>query len=304
MSNLNQFNYDSMGHDHHHHHSTDNIKVAFWLNFVFTIIEIIGGFYTNSIAILSDALHDLGDTIALGIAWYLDRFSKKKRDKRYSYGYGRFSLLAAFINGLILMFGSVFILYEAIPRLLNPIQPNANGMILLALGGIIFNGAAVLRLRSGKSQNEKVVSWHLMEDVLGWVAVLIGSVVMKFWNIPIIDALLSIGFTVFIFYNVFKNFITTVRIFLQAKPDNINENEIIENVLQLDLVKSVHDTHLWTIDGEKVVFTLHVVVVQSLKSSEIIELKKSIRGLGQQYSIDHITVEVEYEDEDCELEDC
>ncbi len=293
-----------MGHNHHHHHSTNNIKVAFWLNFVFTIIEIIGGFYTNSIAILSDALHDLGDTIALGIAWFLDKFSKKKRDKRYTYGYGRFSLLAAFINGLILMVGSVFILYEAIPRLLNPIQPNATGMIWLAIGGVIFNGAAAIRLRSGKSQNEKVVSWHLMEDVLGWVAVLIGSIIMKFWEVPIIDALLSVGFTLFIFYNVFKNFITTVRIFLQAKPDNINEKEIVETVLQLPQIISVHDTHVWTIDGAEVIFTLHVVVAQTLTTDETIWLKKMIRDLAKQYSINHTTVEIEYENEACELQDC
>jgi cobalt-zinc-cadmium efflux system protein len=292
-----------MAHDHHHH-STKNIKVAFWLNFTFTIIEIVGGFYTNSIAILSDALHDLGDTLALGLAWFLDKFSKKKRDQRYSYGYGRFSLLAAFINGLILMVGSVFILYEAIPRLFNPIQPNAEGMILLAIGGVFFNGVAVLRLKSGKTQNEKIVSWHLMEDVLGWVAVLIGSIIMKYYDVPIIDALLSIGFTIFIFYNVFKNFITTVRIFLQAKPDNVNENNLVESVLQLAQIKSVHDTHLWSIDGEKVVFTLHVVVGKSLNSDQIIELKKSIREMSKLHSIDHITVEVEYEDEECELEDC
>lgn len=293
-----------MSHDHHHHHSTNNIKVAFWLNLTFTIIEIIGGFYTNSIAILSDALHDLGDTIALGIAWFLDKFSKKKRDKRYSYGYGRFSLLAAFINGMILMIGSVFILYEAIPRLLNPIQPNATGMIWLAIGGVFFNGLSVIRLKSGKSQNEKVVSWHLMEDVLGWVAVLVGSIIMKFWDVPIIDALLSVGVTLYIFYNVFKNLITTTRIFLQAMPDNINEKEIINNVLQLPEIISIHDTHLWSIDGEKVVFTLHAVVAQSLKSDQIIALKKSIRTLGLNQSIDHITVEIEFENEECELENC
>lgn len=293
-----------MSHDHHHHHSTNNIKVAFWLNLTFTIIEIIGGFYTNSIAILSDALHDLGDTIALGIAWFLDKFSKKKRDKRYSYGYGRFSLLAAFINGMILMIGSIFILYEAIPRLLNPIQPNATGMIWLAIGGVFFNGLAVIRLKSGKSQNEKVVSWHLMEDVLGWVAVLVGSIIMKFWDVPIIDALLSVGVTLYIFYNVFKNLITTTRIFLQAMPDNINEKEIINNVLQLPEIISIHDTHLWSIDGEKVVFTLHAVVAQSLKSDQIIALKKSIRTLGFNQSIDHITVEIEFENEECELENC
>lgn len=293
-----------MGHDHNHHHSTENIKVAFWLNFIFTIIEIIGGFYTNSIAILADALHDLGDTIALAIAWFLDRYSKKKRDNRYSYGYGRFSLLAAFINGMILMVGSIFILYEAIPRLLNPIQPNATGMIWLALGGIFFNGIAVMKLRSGKSQNEKVVSWHLMEDVLGWIAVLLGSIIMKFWNVPIIDAMLSVGVTIYILYNVLKNLVATTRIFLQAKPENINEKEFVEKALQLPQIKSIHDTHLWSIDGERVVFTLHVVVDQSLSTNEIIKLKKSIRNLGQNQSISHMTVEIEYKNENCALENC
>ncbi len=292
-----------MSHEHHNH-STSNIKVAFWLNFVFTIIEIIGGFYTNSIAILSDALHDFGDTIALGLAWFLDKFSKKKRDKRYSYGYGRFSLLGAFVNGLILMIGSVFILYEAIPRLFNPIQPDANGMMWLAIGGIIFNGVAVFKMKSGKTQNEKIVSWHLMEDVLGWVAVFVGSLIMMFWEVPIVDALLSVGFTLFIFYNVFKNFIGTVRIFLQAKPENINEKKVVNEVLDLPNVITVHDTHLWSIDGEKTIFTLHVVTGSGLTTPEIIALKMSVRSIATQNNISHITVEVEFENEDCTLEDC
>ena len=292
-----------MGHEHHHH-SGSNIKVAFWLNFIFTIIEIIGGFYTNSIAILSDALHDLGDTVALGLAWFLDKFSKKKRDQRYSYGYGRFSLLSAFINGVILLVGSIFILVEAVPRLLNPVQPNADGMLLLAIGGVIFNGAAVFKLRSGKTQNEKIVSWHLMEDVLGWIAVFLGSIIMKFWDIPIVDAILSVGFTLFILYNVFKNFVSTIRIFLQAKPDNINDQELIDRVLNLKGIQSVHDTHLWSIDGEKVIFTLHIVIDEGVGEKDIISLKSEVRSIGKSYSIDHITVEVEYEKEDCSLENC
>ena len=294
-----------MSHNHtHHHHSTSNIRVAFWLNFVFTIIEIIGGLYTNSIAILSDALHDLGDTIALGLAWFLDKYAKKERDTRYTYGYGRFSLLSAFINGIVLLSGSVFILIEAIPRLLNPIQPNTKGMILLALGGVIFNGLAAFRLRAGKTQNEKVVSWHLLEDVLGWVAVLIGSVIMMFWNVPIVDALLSIGFTLFIFINVFKNLLTTIRIFLQAKPDAIDENKFRKKINQLPQIITIHDTHLWSIDGDKMVLTLHVVVSNTIQTLEIIELKKAIRAVGHQQSIDHLTIEIEYEKEECELGNC
>ena len=189
-----------MGHHHHHHsHSSGNIKTAFFLNFGFTILEIIGGILTNSIAILSDALHDLGDSISLGIAWYLDNFSKKDSTSRYSYGYRRFSLLGALINSLVLIGGSLFILSEAIPRILNPEEAHAPGMIAFAILGVIVNGAAVLKLKDDKSMNAKVVAWHLMEDVLGWVAVLIVGITLLFVNLPVLDPILSILITLYVF---------------------------------------------------------------------------------------------------------
>ena len=172
--------------------SEKNIGYAFFLNFGFTIIEIIGGFLTNSVAILTDAVHDFGDSISLGLAWYLQKVSKKGSDHKYSYGYKRFSLLGAIINSVILLVGSVFILSETIPRILEPQTPDVKGMFILAILGIIVNGAAVIRLRTGNTINEKVVSLHLWEDVLGWVAILIGSVMMYFFDIPIIDPILSI----------------------------------------------------------------------------------------------------------------
>jgi len=194
----------SESHHNHHHHTTENIKVAFFLNLSFTVIELVGGLLTNSMAILSDALHDLGDSVSLGLAWYFQRIAQKKSDLSYSYGYKRFSLLGAFINSLILSVGSIFILVEAIPRLFDPKQPDASGMIILAIIGVIVNGFAVLRLKKGKSINEKVVSLHLLEDVLGWLAVLIGSIVMYFFNLPVIDSLLSIGIAIFILLNVLE----------------------------------------------------------------------------------------------------
>ncbi len=163
-------------HDHHHHHhDTGNLKVAFFLNLAFTLVEIVGGLYTNSLAILSDALHDLGDSLSLGLSWYFQKLSKKGRTSSFSYGYKRFSLLGAVVNSIVLVVGSIIILSKAIPQLFNPSQANAEGMMYLAILGIVVNGAAVLKLRKGESLNEKVITLHLLEDVLGWVAVLIGS---------------------------------------------------------------------------------------------------------------------------------
>ena len=195
----------SVGHHHHHHNGTENIRVAFWLNLAFTIIEIIGGFLTNSLAILSDALHDLGDSLSLGLAWYFQNLSKKGRDRKFSYGYRRFSLLGAIINSIVLVVGSIFIITEAIPRVMDPQSTNATGMIGLAILGVLVNGAAVLKLKKGHTQNEKVAALHLLEDVLGWVAVLIGSIIIYFTNWFIIDPLLSLGIALFILFNVYKS---------------------------------------------------------------------------------------------------
>ena len=198
-----------MGHNHHHHShgsSTENIAVAFFLNLAFTIIEFIGGFYTNSLAIMSDALHDLGDSLSLGLSWYFQKKSTKRANKKYSYGYKRFSLLGAVINSIVLVIGSVFIIKEAIPRIINPENADAKGMMWLAVLGIIVNGAAVLKLKKGTSINERVVSLHLLEDVLGWVVVLLASIVMQFWDVPVLDPVLSIAIAGFVLFNVYINF--------------------------------------------------------------------------------------------------
>lgn len=213
-----------MSHHHHHHvdTSTGKIKTAFFLNFVFTIIEIIGGLLTNSMAILSDALHDLGDSLSLGLAWFLQKFSKKGTSESFSFGYRRFSLLAALINSIVLIVGSVFIITEAVPRLFNPPEPHAGGMLAVAVLGIIINGAAVFRLRGGDSMNQKVLSWHLLEDVLGWAAVLFVSILMLFFDLPVLDPLASIGITIFILYNVIKNLVQTMKLFLEAVPADVD----------------------------------------------------------------------------------
>ena len=192
----------SHSHAHHHHHGDSaNLRTAFFLNLGFTVIEIIGAYLTNSVAILSDAVHDLGDSIALGMAWGLEKQAAKEAPVRYSYGYGRLSLLAAFINATVLVAGGLFVLAEAIPRLLNPEATNAPGMVLLALGGIAVNGVAVWRLQGGGTMNAKVAMWHLLEDVLGWVAVLVVGITLLFVDLYILDSILSLLITLYILYS-------------------------------------------------------------------------------------------------------
>lgn len=291
-------------HNSHHHEDVKNIKVAFFLNLLFTIIEFVGGFLTNSVAILSDAVHDLGDSFSLGLSWYFQKISKKPRNNNYTYGYKRFSLLGAIINSVILLVGSTVILIHAVPRLFNPQQPDVKGMLLLAVLGVVVNGAAVLRLRKGESLNEKVVSLHLLEDVLGWLAVLIGAGIMYFVNVPIIDPLLSIGISVFILVNVYKNIRQSMRIILQGSPNVVNVEEIEEVILKTDIVKSIHDLHVWSVDGEYNVLTVHVVLSTSLSMLQLHKLKKEIRTDLLSIGVQHSTIEFETPDEDCEMEDC
>ena len=297
------------GHGHHHHHhgagENDNPKhivVAFWLNTFFAVFEIAGGLYTNSVAILSDAVHDLGDSLSLGFAYYFHNKSKQQRDAVYTYGYQRFSFLGAFINSLILIVSSVFIIREAVERLFAPEPPDARGMVVLAVIGIAINGYALLRLRKGSTINERVVALHFVEDVLGWMAVLIGSVVMIFVDVPILDPILSILIAGYILYNVFRNLKATFKILLQRRPESVDEDSIRKSVMSVKGVKGLHDVHYWTMDGQYNVMTLHVVVdnAQSIEQRE--RIKKDVKHGLQHLDIHHSTVEIESEDENCKVD--
>ncbi|MBU5455007.1 cation diffusion facilitator family transporter [Caproiciproducens sp. MSJ-32] len=292
-------------HGHHHHHgASSNIKVAFLLNFSFAILEIVGGFWTNSMGILSDALHDLGDSLSLGVAWFLEKYSEKGPDGKFSFGYSRFSLLGALINSLILVVGSILILKEAIPRIINPEPVNAKGMLLFAILGIAINGAAVLRLRKGTSLNEKVVSWHLMEDVLGWVVILIASIILLFVDIPIIDPILSLLTTIYVLYNVVKNLKEILNVFLQGVPGNFSIAEIEEEIAESTGALSVHHTHIWSLEGEKNMLSTHIVVKDDTKFQEIAYIKDQTRELLRKKGIEHVTIEIDFESENCEDQVC
>ena len=275
--------------------STKNIRTAFFLNLAFAFVELIGGIITNSVAILSDAVHDFGDSISLAVAWALQKKSNKAKDDKYSYGYKRFSLLSSVILSGILLVGSILILVEAIGRLFNPQEVNAQGMLWLAILGIIVNGLAALSVKRGKTLNERAVFLHIMEDVLGWIGVLVISIVMIFVNLPILDPILSISITIWVLYNVYKNLKATFNILLQAFPKNVDVKKLTKEIEAIDNVISIHDLHIWTQDGLSHVMTLHIVAE---KNYETIKLK--VRGIAKTFNIDHVTIELEDKYSSCE----
>ncbi len=296
----------SHSHSHNHHHadsSSKNLKIAFFINLSFTLLEIVGGLYVNSVAILSDALHDLGDTFSLGLSWFLNEHSKKKPNNKFTFGYSRFSLMGALINSIILIGGSIYIIIEAVQRLMNPEETNAEGMFFFAIVGIIVNGYAAFKLSGGKTLNERVVSLHLIEDVLGWVAVLIASVVMMFVDdVSFLDPLLSLGITLYILYNVVKRLKETLVIMLQGTPYDIDPEKLKNEILQVENVQSLHHVHIWSLEGENHVFAAHIKISNTASFNGVLNIKNAVKAVLKKYPFSHYTIEVELENESCDLE--
>lgn len=290
-----------MAKQNHHHHdlSSNRIGVVFFLNLIFTIIEFIGGILTNSTAIMADAVHDLGDTLSIGMAWLLNKLSKKNPTQNFTYGFHRFSLLGALLNGLVLIAGSMWVLSEAIPKLFEPEMPHTLGMFWLAILGVSVNGYAAWKISAGKTLNEKILNWHLLEDVLGWASVLIVSVLLMFFNWPILDPLLSILFTLFILVNVIKNTRVTIKIFLQSSPDEAMLQSIKNKLSALKYVKAIHYLHLWSLDGERHVLSAHLELSNIINAHEQLELKKKIQTELIEFSLINTTIEFEIPNETC-----
>jgi cobalt-zinc-cadmium efflux system protein len=288
----------------HNHNSQDEtssrrIGLVFLLNLGFTIIEFIGGLLTNSTAIMADAVHDLGDSLSLGSAWLLSRWGQKTATNEFTYGYRRLTLFGAFLNSIVLIAGSIWVLTQAIPRLSDPVMPVTEGMLALAILGVTINGFAAYRISKGSTMNEQVLNWHLLEDVLGWVAVLVVSVILQFVDWPILDPLLSVGFTLFILFNVIRNLWATGKIFLQAVPDKTLHDEIRHKLLNIDGISDIHHQHLWSLDGEQHVLTAHLVIEGGLENGRYNSMKYSVAETLKPFSLAHTTIEIELKQEYC-----
>ncbi|HET8855452.1 MAG TPA: cation diffusion facilitator family transporter [Salinimicrobium sp.] len=291
-----------MAHHHHDHSGSEkNLKWAFFLNLAFTVFEIFGGFYVNSVAIMSDAVHDLGDSLSLGTSWYLQKKSRKPGNTKFSFGYKRFSLLGALINSLVLIAGSVYIIIEAVGRLFEPEHSDAGGMIIFAIVGVAVNGLAAYKFSGGKTMNEKVVSWHLLEDVLGWVAVLIVAVILLFKDIHYLDPALSLLITAYVLYNVIIRLKETLFIFLQGVPENIDIGEIESKILSIPNVASLHHLHVWSLEGDNNVFTSHIKLENINSFQQLLDVKDQVKQILKKYRFHHYTIETELDSETCDL---
>lgn len=288
-------------HIHSHNHTEGNILVAFLLNFIFVIIEAVGGWFSGSFAILSDAVHDLGDCLAIAFAFVLEKKSKKKSNAVYTYGYRRYSVISALITSSILVAGSALVIYGSITKLIagGNDELKSGWMLIIAVIGLIFNGLAVLKTSHGSGANEKAINLHMLEDVLGWAVVLIGSILIRIFNLPIIDPILSLCVGLFILYHAVRNIKGVMSVLLETAPPDFDTEEYTKVLLDTENVCGVHHVHIWTLDGENMLATLHAVVPSSITIPEILAVKKSLREKSEEFSVSHITVEIDFDSEEC-----
>ncbi len=276
-----------------------NILIAFILNLVFSVVEFIGGFLTGSVAVISDALHDAGDAVSIGISFFLEKKSKKQPDDIYTYGYARYSVMGSVITNLILLIGSCVVAVNAVNRIINPVEINYNGMIIIAILGFGINSVAAYYTAGNGSLNQKAVNLHMLEDVFGWAAVLAGSVVMKFTDSAMIDPLMSVGISAFILINAVKNLKEVFFLFVEKTPQGINADKIREHILRLDGVIDVHHIHIRSIDGINNYATMHVVT-----DGDTCEIKERIRKELYEHGICHVTLETESVSDICGEKQC
>ena len=284
----------SNGHGHMHNHSTSakNIKVAFLLNFTFSIIEIFGGIITNSSAILSDAIHDLGDSLSLGLAMIFEKQSEKNPNKIFTYGYKRLSVISAIINILVLAIGTVLVLRESIERLFSPQPIVAEGMLFLAIIGVVINGVSVFRMKSSIKISEKAVMLHLLEDLFGWIAVFIVSIAVMFTDFYILDPILSLIICFIMIRNIYYGIKSLYKIIMQATPEGVEvskiENEIFDKIDGI----SIESFRVWSLDGESNVASLNILTNDISSIKDIFSIKDEVKHILANNNIEDVTVEI------------
>ncbi|MBO5433792.1 MAG: cation transporter [Clostridia bacterium] len=289
-------------HTHHHSHSSSekNISTAFFLNLFFVFIEIAGGIITNSFAIISDAIHDLGDCGAIGLAFFFEKFSRKKPDKKYTYGYKRYSLLSAIITSLILVIGSVAIIFGSIQRFKNPEEIKSLPMLIIAVFGVLINGIAAFKTSHGSGANEKAINLHMLEDVFGWIAVLTGSIFIHLFQWYFIDTLLSLVISAFLLFHSAKNILYTVSILLEKTPYDFNFEDYEAEISKLPGVENVHHIHVWSLDDETILATIHITLSKDFFPEKYSEVQKSVIEASKNLGINHITLQIDIENSCCD----
>ena len=277
----------------------EHILLAFLLNLGFSLLELAGGLLTGSTAVLSDAVHDFGDAVSIGCAWLLERKSRKKPDATHTFGYVRYSVLGGLLTTLILVLGSVVVITNAVGRLFAPVSIHYDGMLVLAAIGLAVNLVAALVTRHGHSLNQRAVNLHMLEDVLGWAVVLVGAVIMRFADWPLLDPLLSMGVAVYILRHAWVHFRQILGILLEQTPEGAEPARLRQSLCALEGVEDVHHIHLWSLDGCHTCATMHVVA-----TGESQDVKQAVRRALRLQDICHVTLELERPGECCHAQSC
>lgn len=266
------------------------VWLAFVLNFSFAIIEFIFGGLFGSSAILADAVHDLGDALAIGISAFLESISNREEDSHYTLGYKRFSLLGAILTAVILITGSSLVILENISKLIEPQPVDHEGMLWLGVIAIAINLTASLIVRKGQTKNESILSLHFLEDTLGWLAVIVVAIILRYTDWYFLDPLLSLLISAFILSKALPRFWSTLKIFLDAVPEGVDIQQVKSDLEQLDHVTSINQLNLWTMDGLEKNAIIHVCL-EHVKHMEV--CKEAIRTLLKDCGFQNVTIEVD-----------
>lgn len=266
------------------------VWLAFLLNLSFAIVEFIAGGIFGSSAVLADSIHDLGDALAIGLSAFLETISNRKEDSHYTLGYKRFSLLGAMVTAVILMTGSGMVILENMVKLFHPQPVNDEGLLWLGIIAISVNVLASLVIRKGQTKNEFILSLHFLEDTLGWLAVILMAMVLRYTDWYILDPLLSLAISFFILSKVIPRFWSTLKIFLDAVPEGVDIKQVKNDLEQLDNVSSINQLNLWTMDGLEKNAIVHVCL-EHVKHMEV--CKESIRDLLKESGFQNVTIEVD-----------
>ena len=279
--------------DTHHHHKKagENLAFVFFINLAFNIVVIAAALATNSMAILADFIHDASDTISIALAWFLEHVAQRDSTDKYSYGYQRFSILGAIIISIFVIIMAFVILSEAIPRLFAPEGVDAGGMLAVAIVGIVFKFVSVYRLHKGETYNEKAIFFHQLGDIFEWVAILILSLVLMFWEgAQYLDPFVSIGIALWLIFNLGRNLYKSIEVLLQKTPDYFDVDEFRQSIEDIEGVNAIDDFHIWSLDGIDSVMTLKVDVDFG---KDVGEIKKEIYAISKKYHVVDITIELE-----------
>lgn len=277
----------------YHEKASGNLFFAFILNIVFNVIVLIGSLLTNSMSIFADSLHDITDTISIGISWILEKVSTKEKNDSYTYGYRRFSILGASITSVFVILISIIVIIESISRLFNIVTPDAEGMLIVAILGILFKGISAYKLHGGITFNERAILLHLLGDIFEWIAILIISIILIFVDLPFLDPLVSIGISIWLIYTLSKTLIQSLYVLLQKSPSSVDVKELKDLILSIEGINSIEDIHIWSLDGVESIFSIKVTTNIKNHSS----IKKEIRNITSKCNIADSTIEIIEESE-------